>query len=31
MHGGSVAAVNAVDGGLAVEMKFRQDLQDVSG
>jgi two-component system sensor histidine kinase CpxA len=31
MHGGSVEAVNAVGGGLAVEMKFRHDLQDVSG
>jgi len=28
MHGGSVQAVNAADGGLAVEMKFRQDVQD---
>jgi len=28
MHGGSVQAANAVDGGLAVEMKFRQDFQD---
>ena len=27
MHGGSVQAVNAADGGLAVEMKFRQDVQ----
>src|ERR1700752_3501814 len=31
MHDGSVEAVNAIDGGLSVEMKFRQDLQDVSG
>jgi two-component system sensor histidine kinase CpxA len=30
MHGGSVQAVNAVDGGLSVEMRFRQDLQDSS-
>jgi two-component system sensor histidine kinase CpxA len=29
MHGGSVAAVNAVGGGLAVEMKFRHDSQDL--
>jgi hypothetical protein len=31
MHGGSVQAVNIPGGGLAVEMKFRQDLQDFSG
>jgi len=31
MHGGSVQAVNAADGGLTVEMKFRQDSQDFSG
>jgi two-component system sensor histidine kinase CpxA len=28
MHGGSVQAVNVDGGGLAVEMKFRQDYQD---
>jgi signal transduction histidine kinase len=28
MHGGSVQAANLPGGGLAVEMKFRQDLQD---
>src|SRR4026209_1997200 len=28
MHGGSVAAVNAAGGGLAVEMKFRHDSQE---
>jgi two-component system sensor histidine kinase CpxA len=31
MHGGSVQAVNASDGGLAVEMRFRQDSQDGAG
>jgi two-component system sensor histidine kinase CpxA len=31
MHGGSVVAVNDIDGGLAVEMKFRHDSQDYSG
>src|SRR5215217_145224 len=31
MHGGSVQAVNAIDGGLSVEMRFRQDLQDGTG
>jgi len=29
MHGGSVQAVNIPGGGLAVEMKFRQDFQDL--
>jgi two-component system sensor histidine kinase CpxA len=29
MHGGSVEAVNAVGGGLAVEMTFRHDSQDL--
>ena len=31
MHGGSVQAVNVPGGGLSVEMKFRQDFQDLSG
>jgi signal transduction histidine kinase len=31
MHGGSVQAVNAADGGLSVELKFRQDFQDFTG
>ncbi|HET9711913.1 MAG TPA: ATP-binding protein, partial [Pyrinomonadaceae bacterium] len=32
MHGGSVEAVNAVGGGLAVEMRFHlTGLQDLSG
>jgi signal transduction histidine kinase len=28
MHGGSVQAANAADGGLSVEMTFKQDFQD---
>jgi len=31
MHGGSVQAHNIADGGLSVEMKFRQDGQDSAG
>jgi signal transduction histidine kinase len=31
MHGGSVQAINASDGGLSVEMRFRQDSQDGTG